>query len=93
VSSAAEGLLEFDTDSNAVIRGEGEGIPIPTNTGVAVDSEGRVYAIESGACAPGQPGLAHVLDDELQEVRLIQLGRCATSALVVRIGVEASGGL
>jgi hypothetical protein len=93
VSSAAEGLLEFDTDSNAVIRGEGKGIPIPTNTGVAVDSEGRVYAIESGACAPGQPGLAHVLDDELQEVRLIQLGRCATSALVVRIGVEASGGL
>jgi hypothetical protein len=93
VSSLAEGLLEFNTDSNAVIRGEGDGVPIPSNVGVAVDSEGRVYAIESGACAPGQPGVAHVLDEELEEIRLIPLGRCAASALVVRIGVEAGGGL
>jgi DNA-binding beta-propeller fold protein YncE len=93
VSSLAEGLLEFNTDSNAVIRGEGEGIPVPTNAGVAVDSEGRVYAIEAGLCAPGRGGVAHVLDEELQEVRLIPLGRCATSALVVQIGEETSGGL
>ena len=92
VSSLAEGLLEFNTDSNAVIRGEGDGIPIPTNAGVAVDSEGRVYAIEAGLCASGR-GVAHVLDEELQEIRLIPAGRCATSALVVRIGEEASGGL
>jgi hypothetical protein len=92
VSSLTEGLLEFNTDSNAVVRGEGEGVPIPTNSGVAVDSEGQVYAIEAGQCAPGQPGLAHVLDQELVEVRLIQLGRCPGGALVVRIGVEASGG-
>jgi hypothetical protein len=89
VSSLAEGLLEFNTDSNAVIRGEGEGVPIRSNLGVAVDSEGRVYAIEAGPCAPGQPGLAHVLDEELEEIRLIQLGRCAAGAIVVRIGVEA----
>jgi DNA-binding beta-propeller fold protein YncE len=93
VSSLAEGLLEFNTDSNAVVRGEGEGVPIPSNAGVAVDSEGRVYAIEAGLCAPGQPGLGHVLDEELEEIRLIPLGRCAASAMVVLIGVEASGGL
>lgn len=93
VSSRAEGLLEFNTDSNAVVRGEGDGVPIPSNSGVAVDGEGRVYAIESGPCQPGQPGLVHVLDEELEEIRLIQLGRCAAGALVVRIGVEAGGGL
>jgi hypothetical protein len=93
VSSLAEGLMEFNTDSNSVVRGEGEGVPIPSNAGVAVDSEGRVYAIEAGICAAGNRGIAHVLDDELAEIRLIELGRCATSALVVRIGVEASGGL
>ena len=57
VSSQTEGLLEFNTDSNAVVRGEGEGVPIPTNSGVAVDSDGLVYAIEAGACDPGRPGL------------------------------------
>ncbi len=93
VSSMAEGLLEFNTDSNAVVRGEGDGVPIPANAGVAVDSEGRVYAIEAGACVAGQPGVAHVLDEELEEIRRIPLGRCAAGALVVRIGVEASGGL
>ena len=88
VSSPVEGLLEFDTDSNAVVKGEGEGVPIPSNAGVAVDSEARVYAIESGPCTAGQRGAAHVLDEDLEELRLIPLGRCPTSALVVRIGVE-----
>jgi len=92
VSSAAEGLLEFNTDSNAVVRGEGDGVPIPTNVGVAVDSEGRVYAIEAGECAPGRPGTAHVLDEELEVIRVMQLGRCASAAMVVRIGVEAEDG-
>lgn len=92
VSSLAEGLLEFDTDSNAVIRGEGDGIPISTNAGVAVDSEGRVYAVEAGGCAAGQRGVAHVLDQDLEEIRLIPLGRCAAGALVVTIGVDAGGG-
>jgi hypothetical protein len=89
VSSLAEGLLEFNTDSNAVVRGEGEGIPIPANTGVAVDSRGRVYAVEAGDCTPGQPGFAHVLDEELAEVGRITLGRCAAGAVVVSIGLDA----
>jgi hypothetical protein len=92
VSSQTEGLIEFNTDSNAVVRGEGEGVPIPTNSGVAVDSDGLVYAIEAGDCAPGRAGFAHVLDQELESVRVIQLGRCSAGAQVVRIGVEAAGG-
>ena len=90
--SQTEGLLEFNTDSNAVVRGEGEGVPIPTNSGVAVDRDGLVYAIEAGACDPGRPGFAHVLDQDLVSVRVIQLGRCSAGAQVVRIGVEAAGG-
>jgi hypothetical protein len=88
VASLSEGLLAFDTDSNAVIRGEGEGIAIPTNTGVAVDSRGRVYAIEAGGCAAGRRGSAHVLDGDLLEIRSIPLERCSAGATVVRIRQE-----
>jgi hypothetical protein len=91
VSSFTEGLLEFNTDSNAVVLGEGAGIAVPSNSGVAVDSQGRVYAIEAGGCVAGQAGIAHVLDEELEEVGRITLGRCSAGATVVQIGVEASG--
>jgi hypothetical protein len=89
ISSFTEGLLEFNTDSNAVVRGQADGVPIPTNTGVAVDSEGRVYAIEAGGCVAGRLGVAHVLDEDLEEIGRIALGRCSSGAVVVRIGVEA----
>ncbi len=88
VSSLTEGLLEFNTDSNAVVRGEADGIAITSNSGVAVDSKGRVYAIEAGGCAAGQPGIAHVLDEDLEEIGRIPLGRCSAGAAVVRIGLE-----
>ena len=88
VSSFTEGLLEFNSDSNAVVRGEADGIGIASNSGVAVDSKGRVYAIEAGGCAAGQPGVAHVLDEELEEIGRIPLGRCSAGATVVRIGLE-----
>jgi hypothetical protein len=70
------------------VRGDADGIAIPTNTGVAADSKGRVYAIEAGACLPGQGGVAHVLDEELEEINRIGLGRCSAGATVVRIGLE-----
>ncbi len=85
ISSFAEGLLEFNADSNEVVRGAGEGVPIPSNSGVAVDRLGQVYAIESGPCQGGQPGTAHLLDEELEEVRTIPLGECAAGATVVEI--------
>ena len=88
ISSLSEGVLEFNTDSNAVILGEANGIPIPSNAGVAVDSRGLVYAIEAGGCAPGEPGVAHVLDEMLEEIDRITLGRCPAGAIVIRIGQE-----
>jgi hypothetical protein len=93
VSSLTEGLLEFNTDSNSVVRGDADGIGIASNTGVAVDSKRRVYAIEAGGCVAGQPGVAHVLDEELVEIGRITLGRCSAGATVVRIGLEAGANL
>lgn len=88
VSSFAEGLMEFDTDSNKVVLGVDNGIPIPTNSAVAVDSHGRVYGIESGPCRGGQRGTAHVLDSELKEVRAIALGECTVGVAMVKIPPE-----
>ncbi len=86
VSSTVEGLLAFDTDSNKVVRGTGEGLPVPGNTGVAVDSRRRVYVLESGSCAGPAAGLAHVFTEDLQEeLRTVTLGRCPAAALTVRI--------
>jgi hypothetical protein len=75
ISSPTEGLLEFSTDSNAVVRGAGHGVDIPLNTGVAIDSRGRVYAVEAADCEAGS-GFAHVLDEDLAEVGQVGLGRC-----------------
>jgi hypothetical protein len=91
ISSFTEGLLEFNTDSNAVVRGQADGVPILTNTGVAVDSEGRIYAIEAGGCVAGRFGAAHVLNEELEEIGNIRLGRCSAGAIVVRNVNESEG--
>ncbi len=88
VSSPTEGLMEFNTDSNRVVRGAGEGLGVPTNASVAVDSRRRVYAIESGSCQGSQPGTLHVLDPDLEEQRTIPLGECASGAIVVEIPPE-----
>jgi hypothetical protein len=88
VSSFAEGLMEFNTDSNKVVIGADEGFPIPSNSAVAVDSHGRVYGIEAGSCRGGQRGKAHVLDANLKEVRTIPLGECPSGVAVVRIPPE-----
>jgi hypothetical protein len=88
VSSFSEGVMEFDLDSNKVVLGAGEGIDIPSNSAVTADSKGRVYALESGPCAGGKPGKAHVLDQSLKEVRTIILGECPSGAAVVQIPPE-----
>ena len=88
VSSYSEGVMEFNLDSNKVVRGAGQGVPIPSNATVAVDSKGRVYGIETGACSGGQPGKAHVLDAELAETGTIELGECPVGSAVVQIPPE-----
>jgi hypothetical protein len=85
VSSFSEGVMEFDLDSNKVVRGAGHGLQVPSNSAVAVDSKGRLYAIESGPCSGGKPGVAHVFDESLTEIRTISLGECSSGATVVQI--------
>jgi hypothetical protein len=90
ISSTSEGLMEFDTAERTVVRGEGNGLPVPGNTGVAVDSQGRVYALESG-CAGN--GVVHILRPDLTEIRLVPVGQCAVQALLARVppaGVETT---
>jgi hypothetical protein len=87
-SSFAEGLMVFDTDSNKVVRGAGNGVPILSNSAVAVDSRNRVYAIESGPCQGGRRGKAHVLATDLTQQRTITLGECPSGATVVQIPPE-----
>lgn len=88
VSSFSEGLMVFDTDANQVVRGAGNGLDIPGNAAVAVDSKGRVYAIESGPCQGGKPGKAHVLDSTLAEKSVIELGECPAGAITTQIPAE-----
>lgn len=88
ISSRTEGLMEFDTAERAVVRGEGNGIPIPGNSGVAVDAQGRVYALEAG-CSDN--GVVHILRPDFTEIRTVPVGQCATQALLARVppaGVE-----
>jgi hypothetical protein len=88
ISSRTEGLMEFNTDERTIVRGEGNGIPVPGNTGVAVDSQGRVYAIESGC---SENGVLHLLRPDFTEIRTLTVGQCATQVLIARVppaGVE-----
>jgi len=88
VSSYSEGVMEFNLDSNKVVRGAGHGVPIPSNATVAVDSKGRVYGIQTGPCSGGQVGTAHVLDEALEETGTIALGECPVGSAVVQIPPE-----
>jgi hypothetical protein len=88
VSSYSQGVMEFNLDSNKVVRGAGHGVPIESNATVAVDSKGRVYGIDSGPCSGGQVGTAHVLDTNLEETGTIALGECPVGSTVVQIPPE-----
>ncbi len=85
ISSFTEGLMEFDTRTRTVVRGAGNGVDIPGNADVSVDSQGRIYAISTGPCQAGQPGEAHVLRDDLTESGTITLGECAFGSTVTSI--------
>lgn len=82
ISSRTEGLMEFDTAERAVVRGEGNGIPIPGNTGVTIDSQGRIYALEAG-CSDN--GVVHVLRPDFTEIRAVPVGQCASQVLLARV--------
>lgn len=85
ISSFSEGLMEFNTVTRTLVHGAGDGVAIPGNSAVEVDSKGRIYAISTGPCQGGQVGEAHVLDEDLNEQDTIPLGECpifaATSSI------------
>ena len=89
VSSYTEGVMEFDLDSNKVVRGAGHGVPIESNATVAVDSKGRVYAIDSGPCSGGQAGDGpRVRRESRRRSGTIALGECPVGSAVVQIPPE-----
>jgi hypothetical protein len=85
VSSYAEGLMVYDLVNRHLIRGAGNGVAIANNAGVAVDAEGRIYALESGLCSGGDPGKVHILRPDLSEIRVVNAGECAVGAVVTEI--------
>jgi hypothetical protein len=86
ISSYTEGMMEFNTDTRSTVLGAGHGIAIPSNSAVAVDSQGRIYAIDTGPCAGGVPGVAHVLrPDDLTQSGTITLGECPVGVVVTKI--------
>jgi len=87
VSSFTEGVMEFDIDTRTVVLGAGDGLPIPDNSSVAVDSEGRIYAISAG-CGGGAGGVAHVLRPDLTQRAAVPLGICAIGTAVTSIPAE-----
>jgi hypothetical protein len=85
VSSVEDGLMEFNTRSRRVVRGAGSGILVSDNVAVAVDSQGRVYAIEAANCSAGARGRVRVFRLDLTEARNLLVGTCPTAATIVQI--------
>lgn len=85
ISSTADGLMVFDLIARQVLRGAGNGVGVPDNSGVAVDASRRVYALEQGACDGSASARAHILRHNLTEIRAVPAGTCAQGALITEI--------
>lgn len=85
VSSPTEGLMVFDRLARRIIRGAGDGVPIPTLSGVAVDGAGRIYGLEAGPCAGPVIGRVHVLRRNLSTSRVLNVGTCPVDAVVTKV--------
>jgi hypothetical protein len=85
ISSLSQGLMVFDLLERRVTRGAGNGVSIPLNSGVDVDAEGRIYALESGTCGGGAAGKLHILRPDYTEIRAVTVGHCALAVLVTEI--------
>lgn len=85
VASLRDGLMEFNTRTRRVVRGAGSGVLVNDNVAAAVDSDGRIYAIESGGCQPGVQGRLRLFRSDLTEARSLLLGECPTAAVIVQL--------
>ena len=83
ITSTSQGLMEFNTRSRRVVRGAGAGIPLLNGVAAAVDANGQIYAVEAGACAPGNPGRVRIFRPDLTEARVVPAGVCPVDAAVV----------
>lgn len=84
LTSFAVGLMEFNTRTRRVVRGETSAIPLQGGSAVAVDDQGLVYAIESGGCA-GTPGRIRIFRPNLTEARIVPAGLCPVDAAIVKL--------
>lgn len=85
ITSASQGLMEFNTRIRRVVRGAGGGIPLQSGVAASVDDAGLVYVLESGQCPTGEPGRLRVFHPDLTESRVIPTGACSVDAAVVRL--------
>jgi hypothetical protein len=85
IVSATQGLMEFNTRTRRVVRGEGGGIPLENGVAAAVDAGAQVYAIESGTCPSLGRGRVRIFRPDLTEARVVQLGFCSTDAAIVNL--------
>jgi len=85
ISSRSQGLMVFDQINRQVVRGAGNGVPIADNSGVAVDGDGRIYVVESGACSGAAPGRLHLLRRNLTEARVVDVDPCPVAAVITEI--------
>ena len=81
ISSLTDGVMEFNARTRTVVRGPGNGVAVPDNSGLAADGAFKVYAVESGGCG-GTAGQAVVLDSALAPIGSLPLGMCPADALV-----------
>jgi len=85
VTSFAEGLMEFNTRTRRLVRGEGAGIPLQSGSAVVVDDAGLIYAIESGPCLGSAPGRIRSFRPDLTEVRVVGSGACPVDAVIIKL--------
>jgi hypothetical protein len=85
VSSLTQGLMVFDLLNRQVLRGAGNGVAVPNNTGLAVDGEGRIYALEGGSCDGGEAGQVHVYRRNLTLIRSVPVDDCPVAAVITEV--------
>lgn len=85
VSSLSQGLMVFDILNRQVLRGAGNAVAVPTNTGVTVDSEGRIYALEGGSCDGSEAGQVHIFRRNLTPIRNVPVDDCPVAALITEV--------
>lgn len=90
IASAAEGVLEVNALTRAVVRGPGSGVR-PGGSGVsalAVDARGRVYAAAAGSCVAAGPVHALSAPPDYHLRKSVTAGVCPSAAAVVFVPAQ-----